>query len=318
MKIASLVKLVCMFILSASLLVLCFLAFPSISGNELNASSGGQAWLRAKFGNVYSRSFIDVLIPNLASTDDYLGMYFVAYLTDPSKNTGADSRDGRELSLYDIQTPNYFTTLKNRILSKGIGLTDLGADSNWWATIGSGNSNAYIVEAFPGGADFVIPSGSTCPRPLVIFVTGTLIIHPNFKNTDINSACMFVVKGNVKLPSTNYSAGTVSNGVYQGITDEIDAYFVVTEGTFYTTLDPVASGQLLPLSNKFVLRGAVIADSIQFNRNLGASNNAQVPAEEFLYDPRFLVLLSNMLGEKRKSVFECGVIDAPECQGLNN
>ena len=131
---------------------------------------------------------------------------------------------------------------------------------------------------------------------------------------------MFVVNGDVKIPSTAYVPGSVSGGNFVGVTDTVEAYFVVSgTGTFYTTSYSIPSSQkFAPPTNKLVINGAVLTEGAQFNRNLGNSSNSVVPSEEFLYDPRHLVLLNTFLGERKKTVFECGIIDAPECASLNN
>ena len=42
-------------------------------------------------------------------------------------------------------------------------------------------------------------------------------------------------------------------------------------------------------------------------------DNLNNPSEYIEYDPRLLVLFGDILGGRKQYYFECGVVDAPEC-----
>jgi hypothetical protein len=80
--------------------------------------------------------------------------------------------------------------------------------------------------------------------------------------------------------------------------DEINA-FIITEGAFGDSLD-IAGGVGVP--DGLLIRGGLIANSVDLNRDLGRDGNAQGPAEAILLDPSFSVNLGPLLNINKFSL----------------
>lgn len=278
------------------------------------------AWLRTQGGDVYGKSLINVLMPGSNTNTFYLGSFLVSNGGKTANAVGSVSKSGYSLYNYKDEAFNedFVNDLKQKVVAKGVEVEFLTNPSRttWWSTVKTGTSNAYHVSAF-SGADFEIPAGSTCPRSIVVFIEGNLIMNPNFLNETVKSACMFVVTGNVSIKPTNFNKGSVKNGVWNGIVDTIQASFVV-DGTFYSNSNVTTeSTNPPPNSNKLLVKGFLVTNGAVFGRNIDDPGNKVEPSEEFIYDATHVVYLSNLLGDKRRKVIECGSVVAPECSLLN-
>lgn len=114
------------------------------------------------------------------------------------------------------------------------------------------------------------PLGS-CNGQVIYFLSNNVQITNDYTSAPTN-ACVFVVKGNV----------TISASV-----NRIDAFFLV-DGDFVTQ----SSNRVL------IIKGSVIANNVRFGRDLGGVVNNSNPSEIIIYDPKYLDILRDYLGEE--------------------
>ncbi|MBP9758137.1 hypothetical protein KBD45_00440 [Candidatus Dojkabacteria bacterium] len=128
-----------------------------------------------------------------------------------------------------------------------------------------------------------------CDSAKVIFVKGTLAISDELLNKDEQSACLFVVDGNIEIRSTKPKKD--KEGVYLSPYDVIEGYFI-TNGkvTLNEDQDLLSAGR--GLGDGIFIRGGIVTTEFENKRNLGIRNTIQPPAL-MIYDPRYLYLLRN-------------------------
>jgi hypothetical protein len=123
-----------------------------------------------------------------------------------------------------------------------------------------------------------IPSGySTSQFSQVIFVNGDLTINTNI-GIHSGSAVLYVVKGDTKIRK---DLTEVASGIF-------------TDGNLFTGYDMI-EGDSTPALN---LRGIFSANKFQFQRTLMGTNNSDVPSENFVYEPKYLLKLADFFGTK--------------------
>jgi len=135
-----------------------------------------------------------------------------------------------------------------------------------------------------------------CDTKAIIFVHGHLLISPDVTKTP-GSSCLFVVSGDV-LVTEGVHKGAASVSGSPALYDEINA-FIIAEGAFGDMLD-IAGGVGVP--DGLLIRGGLIANSVELNRDLGRDGNAQGPAEAILLDPTIAVNMAPLLNINKFSL----------------
>jgi len=154
-------------------------------------------------------------------------------------------------------------------------------DYEWWklnfppaASLPEGNipseSGRYEV-----GSDFTLNSSSLNDfdevenATVVVFVDGHLIVDVDYTLTN-TSALIFIVSGDVIIDDSR---------------DEVEGFFIV-DGIF----------QSQEGNSDLVVKGGVLANSFELLRSLPGNQNEGNPSELFNFDPKYLVLGSDLLG----------------------
>lgn len=135
-----------------------------------------------------------------------------------------------------------------------------------------------------------------CDTKAIVFVQGHLLILPDVVKT-AGSSCLFVVSGDVIVDVGMHKGASLASG-NPALYDEINA-FIITEGTFTDSLD-VAGGVGVP--DGLLIKGGLIANAVEFNRDLGRDGNAQGPAEAILLDPTVSINLGPLLNINKFSL----------------
>jgi hypothetical protein len=165
---------------------------------------------------------------------------------------------------------------------------------------------------------FVYDSSSTltlegdCYGRKVIFVPEADVeITPEIKLLDdsgsevspvnSNSACLVVARNQVTI----LPGEVVQDPPIQG--EDIVNMAIITDGRFVSQWD----GNF----DKLRINGFVFADDVRFFRDLVFAENMTTPAEVVSYDPRYLILLRDMLGQRPFEQFECGNVTGDICEG---
>jgi hypothetical protein len=121
-----------------------------------------------------------------------------------------------------------------------------------------------------------IPSGfSTTSFNQIYFIDGDLTISNNI-NISGSSTVAFVVSGNINIAKTvtSVTAALIASG-------NIHSAYNIAEGEASSTL---------------YLRGLFSANRIILGRTLQGTNNADIPAEDFVYEPKYLTKLKGYFG----------------------
>lgn len=145
----------------------------------------------------------------------------------------------------------------------------------------------------------------------VVFIQGNLNIGPlpgkTLKHGNKKSGLVFVVKGNVNI--------------HQSV-EEIDAV-IIAEGIICTAYDGTACLDGNTQTPQLTINGSLIslnqnnpAEPIRFRRNLGADNVA-TPAEKIVYQPKYLVILRDMLSDTFQKWSEVAPSDTSTPPALN-
>ncbi len=141
---------------------------------------------------------------------------------------------------------------------------------------------------------------SVCHGKKVIFLPSNATLHvvPNNDPIADDAACLIVSAGSIQIDA----------GASQGGGEELVNYAFITNGEFMTNTD----------NDRLRLNGFVFSSftggSTRFRRDL--DDDTTNPAELLNYDPRYLNLLRDLIGEKPISQIECGIVkDSPACEG---
>lgn len=176
-------------------------------------------------------------------------------------------------SFYFTQKSGGQTVSKGEATENDVRLT---SESKYYVT-----GNLTIASNIPGN------------KTGVIFVDGNLFINPqNGKLTspppNTDSGLVFIVKGNVNI--------------YQNVS-QIDAV-IISEGIICTNYDGATCPPNNTLAPPLEINGSLISlnetNPIQFRRTLNpslSSNNRNTPAEQINYDPKYLVILRDLMSD---------------------
>ncbi len=270
----------------------------NLSGENVNTSPQiGHEWMQTKFGDTYAAlGYADPIQP--------AGVPFSSFWAggDMDNNgpwdfgAGVDSDYGWDSRSYNDsnRAPSWYDTLYR-----------LARKSDWSAV--HGIQGISSISDFSGDGIFMYPGSGTvtlsgnCNGTRVLFLpTAQAEIIPDVKYGDDDSACLIVSRGNV----TVLPGGDASNAE----NEDVVTMAVITDGKFTSQWDPNF--------DKLRMRGFVFADETDFMRDLVFEANQTEPAELIVYDPRYLYLMRNMLGERPFEQFECGTAQGVDlCTG---
>ncbi|MBW6441502.1 hypothetical protein K0B04_01155 [Patescibacteria group bacterium] len=136
--------------------------------------------------------------------------------------------------------------------------------------IGSGSGVTYEITKQK------IPSTyNTATFNQVVFINGNLIISDDIEVSNASTA-LFVVSGNVQIDKKveNVKVGIVSDG-------DIHTAYNLGEGETCKTLN---------------MSGIFMADEITFVRTLLGQNNEKNPAEDVIYEPKYVIKMAEYIG----------------------
>ncbi|MEA3357012.1 MAG: carbohydrate-binding domain-containing protein [Patescibacteria group bacterium] len=170
-----------------------------------------------------------------------------------------------------------------------------GGNCNYESGISSGSSVLDLDRGIYEYSGSTTVSGGTCTHAKVIFVNGTLTIGSTFINQDDDSACLFIARDGITVVGGRPMGGNLNTP------DVIEAAFI-TDGKF-TVNDDNISG----IIDRLHIKGFVFSDSTSFERDLVWNDNTLYPAEYIEYDPRYIYLLRDMLGNRKFEQCECGI-----------
>ena len=109
----------------------------------------------------------------------------------------------------------------------------------------------------------------------VVFIDGNLRISNNIL-TSSGSAALFIVSGDVEIAKKVDEVGIA----------------IITDGGFYTAYD-INEGEA---SKTLVLSGFYIANEFIFRRTLQGTQNDKDPAEDFIFEPKYITKLRDYVG----------------------
>ena len=231
-----------------------------------------EQWLKTTQGDVGARGSISMAHPDGDNAD------YLAILQGANNNlfTSAKTwlvKSYSPLNVYPTAASSYTSLLglysKNGI--PGVGTTENDVNNlagNIGQTSGdmTADSTSWPV-SYNGGAK-------------VIFVNGDLRINSNL-NIASSTGLVFIVSGNI----------TINSAVTQ-----VDGVFI-SYGTFNTTSYNSCGIPLTETHSQLKINGAVYSfGQACFTRNLGKIHNSD-PAELITYEPKYLVLFRELLGE---------------------
>lgn len=177
------------------------------------------------------------------------------------------------------------------------------ADTNLTGTFSSNyglpaNTKRVFFHNLNGGT-LNVAANATCDYRAIIFVNGNIVVNPNLNKSGTN-ACMFIATGNITIAAGTYKSAGLPAGSLANY-DYVYGFFVA-DGSFITQRD--WTGVVGQLADGLYLRGSVVANIVNFDRDLGSSNNNAQPAEVIEYDPLYLNTFRNDLSLKRFSLRE--------------
>ncbi|MFC1700301.1 hypothetical protein ACFLZ4_01495 [Patescibacteria group bacterium] len=120
------------------------------------------------------------------------------------------------------------------------------------------------------------PSGyKTATFDQVVFIDGNLTISSNI-TTDASAAALFIVSGDVKIAKQ--------------VTEV--AIAIIADGDLYTAYD-ISEGDS---AQTLTLSGFFVADEIVLRRTLQGTQNDKDPAEDFIFEPKYIIKLRDYVG----------------------
>jgi hypothetical protein len=197
---------------------------------------------------------------------------YISMVSEPED----DNTDG--LIELGQSTTNFFTSQEDWNIKNYTVNTEYSYDALWDATsekteITDGDlvteSGVFVING-----DFEIDNQSTPSQydnrtfDQIVFVDGDLTISRDIE-TDETATAFFVVNGNINIAK---QVNTVGIALFANGT--LDTCYDIAEGDSTQTLN---------------LNGIFVANKILFKRTLQGTNNNDVPSENFVYEPKYLV-----------------------------
>jgi len=236
----------------------------------------GNPWLATGFGDAYAYGGYSGM--SMQSMGDFEGIprgtggqaYFSTYIISKLQSAAANAYPNRPsirsylLSNYSDNNVNLFTLLPNRTASVYDYIYNLAGKNGCFT---SGQCTTTIP-----------PQLLVCDSKKIYFVNDNLTLTNDFRSSTTvpDDACAFIVRRNV----------TVSSNIIR-----LDGFFIL-DGNFITN-----SNLTIPVKQTLVIKGGVIANNVTFNRTLSGFDNSLNPSEIIIYDPKYIDLLRDLLGE---------------------
>jgi hypothetical protein len=239
-----------------------------------------EQWLKTEKGDVGVRGSITMVHPD-GDNADYLAILQGANNTLFTSAKNWLVKSYQPLDVYPSEASGGFGSLLNLYSKKGI-QTILGSGGNlFFADVANKLPDGGIGE-YKGNVD-IEQEGNIqwTGKPTVIFIDGNLTFGAGL-DVNSNTGLVFIVSGNI----------TINSAVTQ-----VDGVFI-SYGKFNTTSYTTSCGvPLTETHSQLQIHGAVYSfGSTCFTRNLGKAKNAD-PAELITYEPKYLVLFRETLGE---------------------
>lgn len=258
-------------------------------------------WTLINNGNASAGNGLNtVLIPNLnlAIPTVYTGQ---SYLSTFGTISGSTRVSGSRSNPNNLNLENYNNTatepntksddrnwydhLLNRIKrNEEITLVNLNQSSISGNISSSLSSIASQKRAFEVPANLVVNSGTICDMQAIVFVAGNLTINPDITNATNQSACLFVVRGNIGIlqgqtKTTNIDINSSNLAQY----DRVEA-FLLANGNITVPEDTGAANRKW---DGLVINGSLVANNITVRRDINNIGNRLQPALVINYDARF-------------------------------
>ncbi|MBN2100331.1 hypothetical protein JW710_00335 [Candidatus Dojkabacteria bacterium] len=278
----------------------------NVSSATSNLMQAGAEWMQTKYGAVYAALGFD----NPVISGQFMNSFVTTGVYDTDEDWFWNPAD-------DILSQRSWATNPYNDMHRGLGwyemLKRLARKSEWLRshdiltpTVSGGridldNMSEDGIYEYNGSDDVTVFSSSgQCSGRKILFVdAGNVAIEPDILLANDNSACLFVVRNDVNI----------APGADAGNADNED---IIHAGIF---ADSFTSGPDNAF-DKLRIRGLVIANDTNFNRDLVFEDNLLYPAELIVYDSRLLHLLRDMLGSRPYEQFKCGTVkDTPACEG---
>lgn len=152
--------------------------------------------------------------------------------------------------------------------------------------------------------NFIVESNSNCDVQAMIFVSGNIIIRPDF-NFSGNNRCMFIAGGNITIENgSNKTTPAVATSSTTLAQYDIVRSLLIASNQFTTTADQVNGN-----GNKWdglYIQGSVISNLVDLRRSINLGANAIQPAHVFVYDPAFIDIFGTDLSRRDFSIREVG------------
>lgn len=152
--------------------------------------------------------------------------------------------------------------------------------------------------------NFIIESNSTCDVQAIIFISGNVVLRPDF-NFSGSNRCMFISGGNITIENgsnkTNPAVPVNSTTLAQY---DIIRALLIASNQFTTTADQINGN-----NNKWdglYVQGSVISNLVDLRRSINLGANANQPAHVFVYDPSFADIFGADLSRRDFSIREVG------------
>jgi hypothetical protein len=179
---------------------------------------------------------------------------------------------------------DFFSSSRNFELKNAQLIT--GKDYNYYWNLTSSRTalNTALVASngvYYKNGNFTINSSSipnayrTSNFSQVVFINGDLTISADI-DTTTQTATLFIVKGDVKIAK---NVDLIEAGIF--VDDDFFTAHDITEGEASDTL---------------VMKGIYKADKFVFQRTLQGTNNNDVPSEDIIYEPKFLLQMKQFFG----------------------
>lgn len=179
---------------------------------------------------------------------------------------------------------DFFSSSKNFELKNAPVITGKDYDYYWNLTSSRTALNTALVAStgvYYKNGNFTINNAAlpnayrTSNFSQVVFINGDLTISADI-DTTTQTAALFIVKGDVKIAK---NVDLIEAGIF-------------ADDDFFTAHD-ITEGEA---SDTLVMKGIYKANKFVFQRTLQGTNNNDVPSEDIIYEPKFLLQMKQFFG----------------------
>lgn len=179
---------------------------------------------------------------------------------------------------------DFFTSSKNFELKNAPVITGKNYNYFWNLTGSKTALNTDLVAStgvYYKNSNFTVSSSAlpnayrTSNFSQVVFINGDLTINADI-DTTTQTAVLFIVSGDVNVAK---NVKLIEAGIF-------------AEDDFFTSYN-ISEGEA---SDTLVMRGIYKADKFVFQRTLQGTNNNDVPSEDIIYEPKFLLQMKQFFG----------------------